>query len=177
MPLAMREPHHLVFERRAVSWPNSCDLPVVERGIADVPAHELVDAIGGVKQVTRRDVLRRFGGHERERNRRVIAVFHVEHTALDAFVKVDRLSSEPRRRSGLQSAPAEAQFLDGFGQIARWRLAGAARGPLFTPNVNQTVEERAGRDDERLAAETAPILELQGRKSGRFLAKSARRGR
>ena len=42
--------------------------------------------------------------------------------------------------------------------------SGTARRPLFAPDVHQPVEERAGRDDERLAAETAPILELQDRR-------------
>ena len=34
-------------------------------------------------------------------------------------------------------------------------------GPLLATNVNQAIQERAGRDDERLAAETAAILELK----------------
>ena len=61
---------------------------------------------------------------------------------------------EPRRRAGLQPAPREAERLQRLREIARRRLAGAARRPLLAADVNQAVEERAGGDDERVA----PIL-------------------
>ena len=51
VPLAVREPHDLVLERRAVARADAADLAVEERRLADVRAHELVDALGRVQQV------------------------------------------------------------------------------------------------------------------------------
>ena len=47
---------------------------------------------------------------------------------------------------------ANPKRLQRLGEIARRRLAGAARGPLLRPDVNQAVQEGAGRDDQRVAA-------------------------
>ena len=52
MPLPVREPHHLVFERRAVARTDALDLAVEERRLVDVLPHQLVDAVGRVQQVT-----------------------------------------------------------------------------------------------------------------------------
>ena len=51
VPLAMREPHHLVLERRAVARADAADLAVEERRLANVLPHELVDTVGRVQQV------------------------------------------------------------------------------------------------------------------------------
>ena len=50
-----------------------------------------------------------------------------------------------------------------LGELARRRLAGAARRPLLRPDVDQAVEERAGRDDERRGSEALAVLELETR--------------
>ena len=42
MPVAVGEPHHLVFERRAVPGPDAGDAPVVERRPVAVAADQLV---------------------------------------------------------------------------------------------------------------------------------------
>ena len=67
-------------------------------------------------------------------------------------IEIDAVAIEPRRRAGLQAAPLEAERLQRLGQLARGRLAGAARRLLLRPDVNQAVQKRAGRDDQRAAA-------------------------
>ena len=54
---------------------------------------------------------------------------------------------------GLQPAPAEPEGLQRLRQAVRRRLAGAPGRPLLAPDVDQAVEERAGRDDQRPAAQ------------------------
>ena len=50
MSLAMRKPHHLVFERRAVARPDSGDLAVEQRRLVNVSPYELVDFVRRVQQ-------------------------------------------------------------------------------------------------------------------------------
>src|SRR5690606_4803121 len=52
---------------------------------------------------------------------------------------------------------------DRLGQIARWRLTGATRRALLAPDVNQSVQERPRRHDERAAADRVAILERETR--------------
>ena len=138
--------------------------------------NQLVHAIGRVQQVTDGLVRRRLGGGERERDRLRVAMFHVEHSAIDAIFEVDRLPREPRRRSRLQPSPPKTERLDGFGQISRRRLIRTASRPLLAADVNQAIQKRPGRDHERLAAETAPVFELEAANLAAIRAESARRG-
>ena len=119
-------------------------------------ANEIVDAIGRVQQVTgdlRRDRCGRSGTRTAPAGRRRARPWKREKSML--------LAVEPRRRAGLQPAPLEAERLQRLREIARRRLAGAAGRPLLRPDVDQPVEERAGRDDQRAAAEALAVFELE----------------
>src|SRR5204862_7525424 len=59
------------------------------------------------------------------------------------------LAIESRWSAGLQSAPVETERLERYGQLSRRRLVGATGRVLLRSDVNQSVEKRAGRDDER----------------------------
>src|SRR5678815_2349483 len=50
MSLPIGESHHLVFKRRAVTWPDSGYLAVIERRFADFRANELMHTVVGVHQ-------------------------------------------------------------------------------------------------------------------------------
>ena len=84
-----------------------------------------------------------------------------ERAVCDLPIEVDALAIEPRRRPGLQPAPLEAERLQRFGEVARRRLAGASRRVLLGADVNQPVQERAGRDDERAARVRIAVLQRQ----------------
>ena len=79
----------------------------------------------------------------------------------DSAMKSMLARSEPGRRPRLQPSPPEAERLQRLGQRLRRRLSGTARRPLFRPDVNQTVEERPGRDDQRCAGEALTVFELE----------------
>ena len=68
---------------------------------------------------------------------------------------------EPRRRAGLQPAPLEAERLQRLGELARRRLAGAAGRMLLGADVDQAVQKRAGRDDERRARVRVAVLDRE----------------
>jgi hypothetical protein len=95
-------------------------------------------------------------------------VFHVEHSAPNAIVKIDRPFPESWRRTGLEPSPLETQGLNGFGKITRGRLVGAARWALIAPYMDQAVEKRASGDDERSTAEDVTFLERQPADSAAF---------
>src|SRR5207244_10200553 len=67
------------------------------------------------------------------------------------------------RRACFQPAPRKAERLERLGEIARRRLAGAPGGALLAPDVNESVEERPRRDDERVAAIDVAVLEREPR--------------
>ena len=50
MSLPVREPHDLVFQRRAVPRSDSLNLSVEERTLANSTPHEIADTIVGVQQ-------------------------------------------------------------------------------------------------------------------------------
>ena len=68
---------------------------------------------------------------------------------------------EARRRSGLQPAPLEPERLQRLGEIATTAARRRGRPAAARADVNQTVQERAGRDDERTAAERIAVLQRE----------------
>ena len=119
-------------------------------------AHDIAHAIVGVQQIAGDllDVDRL--GEKRKRHRRVVALLERETPVADAAIEIDAAPIEPRRRAGLEPAPREPERLQRLRQLARRRLAGAAGGMLLAADVDQPVEERAGRDDERAARVRSP---------------------
>src|SRR5262249_55571090 len=109
---------HLVFERWAVAWTDAANLSVEERRAIEVRAHELVNAIVRVEQVT--VDLRSFdtSGHERERDRLRIAALHCKLPAAHLAIEVDARAIEPRWSTGLQSSPFEANRLERLRELS-----------------------------------------------------------
>src|SRR3954453_9197211 len=126
----------------------------------DVAADEVVDPIGRVKQVTRDlrpiDRIRQ----ERERRRRIVAMLRHELREIDAS------AVKPRRRACLEAPPLEPKRFERFGQFAGRRLADTSGRALFAANMDQTIEECAGGDDERAAGEPLTILQLEAGNAG-----------
>ena len=73
MALPMREAHDLVFQRRAIPRADAGDLAVEERGLGDVLADQVVDAVVRVEHVTAICGRSMELGRERERDRRIVA--------------------------------------------------------------------------------------------------------
>ena len=84
---------------------------------------------------------------------------------LDHPGKVDRIPVDSRRRSRLEAEHAEAQLLQALRQSTRGRLAHASARDRSIPDVHQTVQERAGRHNHRVAFDLAPVLERDAVKS------------
>ena len=155
MPLAVGKPHHLVFERRAVARTDAVNLAVVQRRLADVLPHESLDALGRVKQIA---------GDLGRLDRRVMNE-NGTGGIVAALLPSNREKSMLRRwsRAACRSSgdPSEAERLQRFRQVTRRRFARAARRPLLRPDVNEPVEKRSGRDDQRIARHDVAVLERE----------------
>ena len=147
MPLAVRKPHHLVLERGAIAGADTADLAVEEGGLADVGPDEVVHAPRRVQEVARDPRPVDAVGQERERHRGTVAPLLLEPREVDAA------AIEARRRSRLQPAPGESASLEGFGERARGRLAGASRRAAIRADVNQAVQEGPGGYDHGCATD------------------------
>ena len=161
MALLVGETNDLVFERRAIPRTDAPNLAVEQRRARDVRANEIANAIVGMKEMA--IDLRAIDGRreKRERNRRIVAALDGKDAAGDLTLEIDAVAIEARRRACFQPAPFEAACLQRFRQLPRRRLARAAGGVLLGPDVNQAVEKRAGRDDERAALIRVSVLHRQ----------------
>jgi len=126
--------------------------------LPDVAAHKVANAVVGVNQPAGDLIAPRRRCLKRERNRHAVAAFFDKYAAAHAAVEIDALAIEPRRRAGLQTPHLEAQGTKRLGEIARRRLAVASGRTLLAADVNQSVEECAGRDDERIALMLATVF-------------------
>src|SRR5580704_11163394 len=79
----------------------------------------------------------------------------------DRAIEIDAVPMEARRGAGLQPAPGEAKRLQRFGQLARRRLACAARRPLLGTDMDETVQECSGCHHDRTARVTRAVLKRQ----------------
>src|SRR6266508_165003 len=148
MTLFIWKPDDLVFERRAIPRPNAPNLPVEQGRAADVRPHDIPNAIVRVKQIAVDLRTIDWRGQERERHWRRVASLNGHRPGGDLAIEVNALAIQQWRRASLEPSPFEAERLQRLGQVARWGFADASGGVLLWTNVNQTVEERAGCDDE-----------------------------
>ncbi len=90
-----------------------------------------------------RFVMRDSPGAKTERRGIGIAGLHLK------LRPVDGPPVETRRRPSLKPATAQTELLERFPQQHRSRLSGASRRILLLAAVDQSVEERAGRNNDR----------------------------
>ena len=76
--LAVREPHDLVFEGRAITRTNSRDLAVIEGGLANPLVHQLAHPRRGVEKMTTDLRAVEAPGGVRKRHRRVVPTLLLE---------------------------------------------------------------------------------------------------
>ena len=144
MPLAVREAHHFVFERRTVTRSDAANRPVVERRACDIRPHCRMRVVRRVQQPARRRVGQARASHERQGRGVLVSMFHVEHFSLDACVEVDRRLRQPRWRARLEPSHLEAKRSKLLAKVQRRRLAEAPCRSRHVPYMHEAVEERSG---------------------------------
>ncbi len=105
MLVTIGKAHHLVFDRRAVAWPDPLDHPGVHRAAIEVIADHVMGFLVGVGDVARH--LARMlvnATHEREDRQRVITML------LGQNAKVNGTGVNTRRGSGFQAVYAQRQL-------------------------------------------------------------------
>ena len=129
-------------------------------------AHEIAHPIVRVKQIAvdlRRDRCARSetrtGPADRRRARR-------RTRPRDTWRSKSMLSRSSRGGVPVFSRPhSKPERLQRFRELARRRLAGPSGRTLLRADVNQAVQERSGRDDERAAAVRVALLHARARRS------------
>src|ERR1700751_2183195 len=90
-------------------------------------------------------------GAETERRRVRIPRLHLESRPVDAA------AVQTWRRTRLQAAAAQPEFLQGFAQEYGGWFAGASCGILLLATVDKAVQKRAGRDHNRASPNCATV--------------------
>ena len=149
MAVLVGEAVDLVLDARAVARAHALDHAGEHRAAVEAGADDLVRAGVGVGdpagQLAR--VLAGVAQEAEHRHRVQVAGL------LGALGKVDAAAVDARRRAGLQPALRQLQLLQPRRQAHRRRVAGAAGGVVLQADVHPAVEEGAGGQHHRLAAE------------------------
>ena len=138
MGFAVGEPHHLVFNARAVARPARLDLAAVHRRPVEIGTDQGVD--GGIRpRDPAVDLVDREGvGEERES-----LWIGVARLALEAG-GVDRPGGEPARGAGLEALEADAGLGETAADPRRRPLPCPPPGSLRLAGVHDRLEEGAG---------------------------------
>jgi hypothetical protein len=107
MPLAIREPHDLVFERRTVARANAANLTVVERTLLDVLLYQLSDTFVRVEQPAADSIAKWFASSIGERRRTRVSALFDKHTVSYVPFEIDARAIEPRGCSRLEPTDFE----------------------------------------------------------------------
>ncbi len=133
----------LVLDRRAVTRADAFDDAGVHRRTVEAAADDVVRALVGFGDPARQ-LARVLGGiaEEGKDRHRVVRMLLFHHR------EIDGLAVEAGRRAGLEAALRQVQLFQPGGQRIRGRIAHAAAGVVFQPDVDLAVEEGAGREHD-----------------------------
>ena len=162
MPLAIREPHDLVFERRTVARTDAADLPVVERTLVDVLLHQLAHAIVRVKQPAADLVFKRRASAIRKRSRLTVAALFDEDARRNLLLEIDAASM--RAAAGFRSSAARPRTRRPGSTPQALRDGGSpcpSGGTLLASHVDQAVQKSACRDHQRRTQDAIAAFESE----------------
>ena len=148
---AVGEAHDLVLDRGAIAGAAPGDGAVVDGGFLHVGGDDGVGGLGRVgdaaSDLGNGDAVRQKG----ERHRLVVGGLHVEARP------VDGRAAQARGRSRLETAQWQAGGAQAIGQAERGGLAVTAGGNARLADVDHAAEEGAGREDNRIRRQLAPV--------------------
>ena len=155
MPIAVREAHDLVLDRRAVARPDARDAPRVHRRTADVVGDDLVRRRVGPRHVTRhlRQARERRGRGVAEGTRIGVALLDLH------AVPVERSGAHAWRRTGLEATELQLQPRHVTGEPFAGAFSDATtRGNRFA-HVHDGAQERAGGQDRGSRSPLGTVLQ------------------
>ena len=151
MAVAFAELHDLIFDRWAVTRPAAGDLAGIHGRAGEIGADDGVRCLGragdGAGDLWRRDLV----GQEGERHGRVVG------RLLLKAIPIDRSLAEARRSAGLETPQLQSQPIQPLGELEGRGFAGAAGGDLPLAEVDEAVEESAGRQHHGAGREATAV--------------------
>ncbi|MEY9611533.1 hypothetical protein ABIF21_004407 [Bradyrhizobium elkanii] len=153
MAVTVAEADDLVLDRGAIARSGALDLTGIHRRAMHIGPDHLMGR-GRRPGDAALDLRRRNPvSHDRKRLRRLVSGLHFDRGP------VDRSAVEARRRSGLEPAERKPCPFEGSRQAHGRRLADPARRPILLPEMDQTAQKGAGRDDNRTRRQPATIAQ------------------
>ena len=151
VPRPIREPGHLVLDRRAVARPRPGNRPAIHRGAVQVRPDQRVGRLGGRRHPAgdlRRGDPRR---QRAERLRRIVP--RVGGQALPG----DAVAVQPRRGAGLEPPGRQPQPRQGPRQAERRRFPDPSRRGLVRAHMHHAAQERARGQHHGGAGQPCPV--------------------
>ena len=175
MRLLVWELDDFVFDGGAVPRANRLNLPAVHRRAMHIFADDAMRFLGGEGNVAGHlpVMMRHTLGTKTKRRGIGIAGLYCETRP------INRSAVEPRRRSGLEPATAQPQFLQRFAKKYCWRFAGSSCRILLLAAVDEPIEKSAGGDNSGAGANGTAVAKSNsiGEKCGsRLPAPGSRQG-
>ena len=156
MALLVPKAHHLVLDRRAVARALAVDHARVHRRAIEAATDNVVGRLVGEGQMTRDLRLCDPLGAKRERRGRLIAGLHFELRV------IDRAGVEARARPGLEAANLKAEGGEAVAEAHRGEVTGAAGVVIAQPDMDETLEEGPGGQNDGGRLEDLADLRFDG---------------
>ena len=146
------EPGNLVFDRGTITRSATGNGPAIDRRlhqiVGDNPVRRLGRAGHAAFDLGHGDAI----GQERKRDRCLVGRLHVETRP------VDGATIKPRRCAGLETAHAQAQTIEFFGQAVGRGFPVAAGGNALLATMDDTFEEGAGGQHHAARRPAPPVI-------------------
>ena len=137
--VTVAELDNLIFHRGAVTGTNALDRTRIHSRTMQIGPN---DSVGFLRCAGNATINLRCGDpirHERERHRLLIGGLHVK------ALPINSTPIQSWRRACLETPKRKAERGQAFGKTKRWLFAHAASRNLLFPNMDQPIQERAGR--------------------------------
>src|SRR5205823_2251552 len=138
----------LILDRRTVARTNGLNLAAVHRRAMHIFANDAVSLRRSPGDVTGHLFVMMCHPLRAKAKRSGIGIAWLNLK----FRPVNRAAVQPRRGSGLQPAPAQTKFFQGFAEKDGVGFAGASRRILLLTTMNQPIKKSPGRDNDSLCA-------------------------
>ena len=147
------EPNHLVFNRWAISWPNTLYVPAIHGRSLQILSHNLMGLLVRMSNPARYLGHCRLSVQEREHDRQIITILAFKARP------VDRPTIQPWGRAGLQPATGRQKLPQSMRKRDRRRVANAPSRAAITPNMDHTVKESTRSQDNRSCTQYGATLQ------------------
>ena len=146
--------HHLIFDRRAITWPSPCDLTAIDGRQMEIVTNESVGCSRRCRNPARNLRIGNRPAHRTKSFRNIVPMVRRQ------AVPINRCPIKPRRCSRLQASQWQCKPPKRFRQTNRRRFTHPARSGRHVPNENPPLQKRPSRQHNCAAAEDLAVAAM-----------------